>query len=115
MIQEQILSKYPLFTHKMQYVNARAKQSCKHEKCLDQSYYTIGSELTFVIFFVLGYPLQRKVVCVNACVCLCSVEEEILGISLALMDFTGLCLRIHVFLHICVHLYIGANDRGLQF
>lgn len=68
-----------------------------------------------MIFFVLGYPLKRKEVCVNACVCLCSVEEEILGISLALMDFTGLCLRIHVFLHICVHLYIGANDRGLQF
>ncbi len=97
--------------HKMEYVNARAKQLCKHEKYFDQS--SVGSVLTLVVFFVLEYPLQRKEVCVSACVCLCSVEEEILGVSLALMDFTGLCLRIHVCLHGSVH--IGDNDRSLQF
>ncbi len=54
--------------HKMEYVNARAKQSCKHEKYFDQS--SVGSVLTLVVFFVLEYPLQRKEVCVSACVSL---------------------------------------------
>lgn len=32
---------------------------------------------------------------------LCSVEEGILGISLALMVFTGLCVKMHIF-YMCV-------------
>lgn len=37
-----------------------------------------------------------------------------MGISLALMAFTGLCLGIHVCLHVCVcwrSIYIGADDE----
>jgi len=90
--------------HNMQYVNPVPKQSRKHGKCLEQSCYTVGLVLTLVVLFVLGYPLQSKEMCVatdNACECLCSVEEEIIGISLALMAFTKLYLGIHACVCVC--------------